>query len=139
MILMTCSRFISDKMIDKIGMQKAYTIRSFFISIGILLVIIFPYFWPSIIGFSIVGVGVAAVIPMTYALAGTSKKYSPGLIVSIIATYGILGMLIGPPLIGYLAHLFNLKVAFVLFLIAGILLIPISQLFFSIKNEKFVA
>lgn len=138
MIFMTFSRFISDKIIDRIGMPKAYIISSLFISIGILLVIIFPYFWPSIIGFSLVGVGVAAVIPMTYALAGTSKKYSPGLIVSIIATYGILGMLIGPPLIGYLAHLFNLKIAFVLFLISGMLLIPISQLFFSIKKENSV-
>jgi MFS family permease len=83
----------------------------------------------------LVGIGVAAVIPMTYALAGKSQKYSAGLVVSIITTYGIVGMLIGPPLVGYIAHLFNLKMAFVLFLIAGLLIIPVSQLFFKIQKN----
>lgn len=136
MIFMTFSRFISDRIIDKIGMKKAYLISSLFISSGISTVIIFPYFWPAIIGFSLVGIGVAAIIPMTYALAGTSKKYSPGIIVSIITTYGIVGMLLGPPIIGYLAHLFNLKIAFVLFLISGLLLMPISKLFFKYQKSN---
>lgn len=135
MIFMALSRFISDKIIDIIGMKKAYIISSLFISLGISLVIILPYFWPAIVGFSLVGIGVAAVIPMTYALAGKSQKYSAGLVVSIITTYGIVGMLIGPPLVGYIAHLFNLKMAFVLFLIAGLLIIPVSQLFFKIQKN----
>lgn len=135
MFFMAFSRFVSDKIIDVIGMKKAYVISATFISSGISMVIIFPYFWPAIIGFSLVGIGVAAIIPMTYALAGKSKKYSAGLIVSIITTYGIVGMLLGPPLVGYLAHLFNLKTAFVLFLISGLLIIPISQLFFNTQKD----
>ena len=135
MVFMAFSRFVSDKIIDVIGMKKAYVISALFISTGISLVIVLPYFWPALLGFSLVGIGVAAIIPMTYALAGKSKKYSAGLIVSIITTYGIVGMLIGPPLVGYLAHLFNLKIAFVLFLISGLLLIPISQLFFKTQKE----
>jgi MFS family permease len=67
---------------------------------------------------------------MTYLLAGSSKKYSPGIVVSIIATYGIVGMLIGPPLIGYLAHAFNLRIGFIAFAFSGLMLIPISQIFF---------
>lgn len=55
--------------------------------------------------------------------------------ISIVATYAIVGMLVGPPLIGYIAHAFNLKVAFVIFLIAGLMLIPISQLFFKQQHE----
>ncbi|WP_372746631.1 MFS transporter [Lutibacter sp.] len=136
MVFMASSRFVSDKIIDVIGMRKAYIISSLFISTGISLVIIFPYFWPAIIGFSLVGIGVAAIIPMTYALAGTSKKYSAGMVVSIISTYGIVGMLLGPPLVGYIAHVFNLKVAFVLFLISGLLIIPISQLFYKTQKEQ---
>ena len=97
--------------------------------------IIFPFFWPAIIGFSLTGIGVAAIIPMTFSLAGTSKKYSAGMAISIIATYGIIGMLLGPPLIGYLAHLFNLRVSFILLLFSGLMLIPISQLFFRHIKE----
>lgn len=138
MIFMALSRFFSDKVIERIGMKKMYVISSSFVSSGILLMIIFPYFWPAIIGFSLVGIGVAAIIPMTFSLAGTSKKYSAGMAISIIATYGIIGMLLGPPLIGYLAHLFNLRVSFILLLFSGLMLIPISQLFFRhIKGERF--
>ena len=88
------------------------------------------------IGFCLVGFGTAAVIPITFLLAGSSKKYSPGVTISIIATYSIVGMLIGPPLIGYVAHALNLRIAFVIFGFAGLMLIPISQLFFRYQALK---
>lgn len=136
MVFMALSRFFSDRIIERIGMQKMYIISACLVSSGILTMIVFPFFWPAIIGFSLVGIGVAAIIPMTYLLAGTSKKYSAGMAVSIIATYGIIGMLLGPPIIGYLAHLFNLRVSFILLLISGLMIIPFSQLFFRHqKNE----
>lgn len=134
MIFMAVSRFLSDRWIEWLGMEKMYIASSTVIAIGILLMVIFPYFWPAVIGFSLVGIGVAAIFPMTYGMAGKSKKYSPGMAVSIIATYGIVGMLLGPPLLGYLAHLFNLQVSFLMIMIAGLMLVPISQLFF--RHQK---
>lgn len=137
MIFMALSRFFSDRWIEWLGMEKMYILSSTVISMGILLMVIFPYFWPAIIGFSLVGIGVAAIFPMTYGMAGYSKKYSPGMAVSLIATYGIVGMLLGPPLLGYLAHLFNLKVSFLLIMLSGLMLIPISQLFFKNNRDTF--
>jgi MFS family permease len=134
MVFMATSRFISDGIIDKIGMAKAYIMSAVFIFTGIMLAILFPTFWPAMLGFSLVGFGAASVIPLTYTLAGTSKTYSPGMAVSLIATFGIVGMLLGPPMIGYLAHAFNLKVSFIAFAISGIMLIPISQLFFKLEK-----
>jgi MFS family permease len=130
MTSMALSRFVSDRFIDLAGMQTTYLVSATFIFTGICLAILFPSFWPAMAGFSLVGFGTASIIPMTYTLAGTSKKYSPGMAISLIATFGILGMLTGPPLIGYLAHAFNLKISFILFAIAGFLLIPISRNFF---------
>ena len=57
--------------------------------------------------------------------------------ISIIATYAITGMLLGPPIIGYLAHAFGLRIAFIIFGISGLMLIPISQLFF--KHQRAIA
>jgi len=71
---------------------------------------------------------------MTFSLAGNSKKYSPGMAISIISTYGIIGMLIGPPLVGYLAHLVGLKYSFGLFIVCGLMLIPLSKAFFNLKE-----
>lgn len=136
MVFMALSRFFSDKLIESIGMKRLYVISSSLVTVGISIVILFPYFWPCLVGLCITGIGIAAVFPMTFMLAGMSKKYSPGMAISIVATYAIVGMLVGPPLIGYIAHAFDLQVAFVIFLIAGIMLLPVSQLFFRYKARE---
>ncbi|MFH4965516.1 MFS transporter [Gaetbulibacter sp. M235] len=131
MICMAISRFYSDKLIQKIGSKNTYVFSSSIITVGILVAILFPYFWSALIGFCLVGFGTAAIFPMTFALAGASKKYSPGMAISIITTYGIIGMFIGPPVIGYLAHAFGLKNAFYIFVFVGLLIIPFSRMFFK--------
>jgi MFS family permease len=134
MICMAVSRFLLDRLLEKTGMPTMYTISGLLISIGVLVAILFPNFWTALIGFCLVGIGVSAIFPMTYILAGQSKKYSPGMVISILGTYAIVGMFIGPPLIGYLSHAFGLKYAFFILMFCGFMLIPISQLFF--KSHK---
>ncbi len=135
MVFMALSRFFSDLIVEKIGMPKTYIVSSLMVVCGVLTVVLFPYFWPALIGFSVVGLGIAAVMPMTMGLAGESPKYSPGMAISIVTTYSVTGMLLGPPLVGYLAELFGLKIAFLLFLVAGLMLYPISRRFFK-RQEK---
>ena len=135
MTCMAVSRFFSDKLMDAIGMPKTYILSAILIATGVSTAIFFPSFWPSLIGFCLVGIGTAPIFPMTFILAGTSNKYSPGMAISIITTYAIVGMLIGPPLIGYLAHAFGLKSAFFIFVFAGLSFIPISKLLFIYKNK----
>ena len=127
MVFMAISRFISDKLVDLIGESKMYVFSSSVVLTGIGIVILFPSFWPALIGFSLTGIGVASVFPMTFTLASQSKKYAPGMAISIIATYGTVGMLLAPPLIGHIAHLFGLRYAFVLFILAAITIIPVSR------------
>ena len=134
MIFMALSRFASDRMIEEFGMAKMYIGSASLVFTGIALAVIFPYFWPAMIGFCLVGFGTASIIPMTFLLAGASRKFSPGIAISIIASYSIVGMLIGPPMIGYIAHALSLRIAFVAFAFAGLMLIPVSQLFF--KHQK---
>ena len=133
---MALSRFYSDKLMDIIGLDKTYIFSALLIAVGILLAITFPYFYPALIGFCLVGFGTAAIFPMTFMLAGTSKKYSPGIAISIISTYATVGMLIGPPLVGYVAHTFGLKNAFYIFVFAGLLFIPLSQFFFRYQKKQ---
>ena len=138
LLFMTCmaiSRFFSDRLMDLIGMPKTFILSAVLIASGIFTAIVFPTFWPALIGFCLVGIGTAPIFPMTFILAGTSNKYSPGMAISIIATYGILGMLIGPPLIGYLAHAIGLKYACYIFVVSGLSLIPFSQFLFRYQKK----
>lgn len=136
MVLMAISRFASDRIIENLGMPGTYIMSGILVVLGVVLATALPSFWISLLGFCLIGFGTGCVIPMTYLLAGGSKKYSPGLAISVIATYGIAGMLIGPPLIGYIAHAFNLRVSFVLFGIAGLLIMPISRAFFNYQRKS---
>ena len=135
-VSMTVSRFFSDSIIDKIGAEKTFFASSIFIIFGIVISLLLTQFWPVIIGFCIAGFGVAALFPMVFALAGESKKYPPGMSISIISTYSILGMLLGPPIIGYFAYLFSLRASFVIFIICGIMFLTLSKMFFKTQRKN---
>lgn len=131
MICMTISRLTIDKLMEKFGMQKLYFTGSFLIMLGVSMAVIFPYFWTALIGFCMVGFGVSGLYPMTYILSGKAKKYSVGIVISIVSTYSTVGMFLGPPIIGYLAHAFGLQRAFITFIIGGFMFIPLSKMVFE--------
>ncbi|WP_139957289.1 MFS transporter [Flavicella sediminum] len=135
MVCMTISRFFSDLVIDRIGIEKTFIVSAFLIVTGIGTAIVFPKFWPALIGFCITGFGIATIFPMAFSLSSASKKYSVGMVISLISTYSIVGMLVGPPLIGYLAYLFHLRTAFITFIFCGLMFIPISKLFFKLQKN----
>ena len=134
LIFTTCmalSRFISDYMIRLIGMKSMYLFSSLLMAVGMSMAVVFPSFWPAMIGFSLVGIGTSSIFPMTFFLAGTSRKYSPSMALSIIVTYAMVGILIGPVLIGYIAEAINLRASFVLLTLAGLAIIPVSRTYFK--------
>ncbi|MGV8916099.1 MAG: MFS transporter [Kaistella sp.] len=131
MICMTISRLSIDKLMEHFGMQKLYIAGSVLIVLGILLATVFPYLYPVLIGFGMVGFGVSGLYPMTFILAGKAKKYSVAIVMSIIGTYSTVGMFLGPPIIGYLASAFGLQRAFITFIVAGLMFIPLSKMVFD--------
>lgn len=131
MVCMTISRLTIDKLMERFGMQKLYIFGSFLIMTGVSMAVVFPYFWTALIGFCMVGFGVSGLYPMTYILSGKAKKYSVGIVISIVSTYSTVGMFLGPPIIGYLAHAFGLQHAFITFIIGGFMFIPLSKMVFD--------
>ena len=131
MVCMTISRLTIDNLMSRFGMQKLYIASSVLITSGVLLATVFPYLVPVLIGFCMVGFGVSGLYPMTFILAGKAKKYSVPIVISIISTYSTVGMFLGPPIIGYLASAFGLQKAFITFLLAGLMFIPLSKMVFD--------
>lgn len=134
LIFMTCmafSRFFSDYVIKLIGMKSMFMFSAILMATGMSIAVIFPTFWPAMIGFSLVGIGTSSIFPMTFYLAGTSKKYSPSIALSIVVTYAMIGVLIGPVLIGYIAHAIDLRASFVFLSLSGLAIIPVSRLYFK--------
>jgi MFS family permease len=131
MICMSIYRLTIDKLIDYFGMEKLYFLSAILIMSGISIAIVFPQFWPALVGFCLVGIGVSGLFPMTFILAGKAKKYSTGIVISIVGTYATVGMFLGPPLIGYLAEAVGLQKAFIVFIIGGFMFIPLTIAVFN--------
>jgi MFS family permease len=127
MIAMTLSRFFTDVLITRFGMKTLFFLSATVVVFGILIVIFFTTFYASLFGFFITGFGVASIFPMSFSLASFSKKYAPGMAISIVGTYATLGVLLAPPFVGYVAHLSSLNLAFFIFVLAAILLLFFSR------------
>ncbi|MGA9211185.1 MFS transporter [Kaistella sp.] len=131
MVCMTISRLTIDNLLGRFGMKNLYIASSVLIISGVFMATVFPFLFPVLIGFCMVGFGVSGLYPMTFMLAGKAKKYSVPIVVSIISTYSTVGMFLGPPIIGYLASAFGLQKAFITFIIAGLMFIPLSKMVFD--------
>lgn len=117
---MASGRFLTDRIINKIGRIKMLRFSGTLIFLGLLLSVMFPLPVTATVGFLMVGFGVAAIIPIAYSTAGRSKLYSPGVALAMVSTISFFGFLLGPPLIGYIAELFDLKISFTLIAITGL-------------------
>lgn len=119
MATMATGRFIGDWLITKFGVQKILQFSGILIAGGLALIILFPVFKLAITGCLLVGVGVSCVVPMVYALAGKSKTMSPQFALAAVSTISFLGFLIGPPMIGFIAQVSNLRWSFTVVALLG--------------------
>ncbi|MBW3469741.1 MFS transporter [Arthrospiribacter ruber] len=125
---MAGGRFITDRLINKFGRIVILRSSGFLIFTGLLVSVIFPEPVTATVGFLLVGLGVASIVPTSYSIAGRSKDYPPSVALAIISTISFFGFLIGPPLIGFIAELLSLKASFVLVAFAGFGIVLLSSL-----------
>ncbi len=119
MSAMAAGRFIGDKLITKFGAKKVLQTSGIIISSGLMLAVLFPYIVTSTIGFLMVGFGVSSIVPLCFAMAGRSKKMAPSLAIAAVSSIGFLGFLAGPPMIGYIAQVSNLRISFTVIAFLG--------------------
>ena len=84
----------------------------------------------SLFGFALTGIGYAAIMPLAFSRAANDQHMRPGPAIASVATLGYGGMLLGPPIIGYIAHLTGLRISFGVLAslaIAAILLAPVMR------------
>nr|WP_170410483.1 MFS transporter [Ruegeria atlantica] len=63
-------------------------------------------------GFAMMGIGYAVIMPLAFSRAASDPNVPPGQAIASVATLGYGGLLIGPPLIGFLAEMLTLRIAF---------------------------
>lgn len=123
MITMTMGRFLGDRLIARIGRLRIVRFSGFLIAAGLGISVFFPVLWAATIGFMLVGFGVSTMVPIIYSTAGKVNSTSPGVALATVTSISFLGFLIGPPLIGYIAHFLSLQYAFMTIALAGFIIV----------------
>ena len=134
MSTMALGRFISDYFTDRLGTARMLQISSLLITAGLVLSIVLPYLVPAIAGFLLVGLGVSSVIPLTYSVAGKANTLSPGIAIALVSSIGYFGFLFGPPLIGFIAEIFSLRISFAFIACMGAIIGVLALTSFTAKS-----
>jgi len=124
---MAIGRFTGDRLLMWLNYRKVLIFDSFMIAGGLALALSVrnPLF--VIAGFALVGFGVSTIIPIAYMLAGRSKTMKASIALAAVSTIGFTGFLIGPPVIGFVAHQTGLRVALLLVLFMGVTIFFLSR------------
>lgn len=103
--------------------------------LGALLVVGFASPIMSVTGFALMGLGYAVIIPIAFTRAANDPGMSPGRAISAVSTLSYGGILLGPPLIGFVAEATSLRFGFGLLAALALLIIgfafavsPVGQL-----------
>jgi len=127
MLTMASGRFIADWFAHKFGLKATLQLSGTLIAAGLMLAVIFPSLATALTGFLLVGFGVSSVVPLVYSSAGRSKAMSPGVAIAAVSTIGFFGFLLGPPLIGFIAGIINLRASFTLIAVMGLSVAVLSS------------
>ncbi|GAA4431303.1 MFS transporter [Ravibacter arvi] len=122
MIMMAIGRFTGDKLQQRFGRQRMLQLNGLLISTGLAIAIFFPNIITATIGFIIVGFGVSSVVPIVYSTAGKLGNMAPSIALAGVSGISYLGFLLGPPLIGFVAELTDLRFSFGMISVLGLLI-----------------
>lgn len=124
-VAMTVGRLTGDRIVAALGPLRILLVGGIVTIAGIALVLLPDARLPALSGFVLIGIGASNIVPVLFSLAGRQKVFDPGLAIAAVTTCGYAGILAGPALIGFAAHLTSLPAAF--WLLAGLMaLVPLA-------------
>jgi len=102
-VTMIAVRLIADRIVLRLGAVRFVRTATAMTVAGFALVFFAPGPFAGILGFAVVGLGVAGIVPVAWSAASRKQADSPGQAVAAVAACGYAGFLVEPALIGALA------------------------------------
>ena len=108
-IAMALSRSTGDRFVNRFGQRRFVRLSEAMVAIGFAASLVIGTPWAAIVGFVVLGLGSACVVPTLMGLAGNQPGLAPGEGVAVVSLGQWPAILTGPPLIGALAGLVGLR------------------------------
>ncbi|MFE5244270.1 MULTISPECIES: MFS transporter [unclassified Streptomyces] len=109
-LAMAIGRLSGTTLLERFGQTRTLVTGGVIAAAGMLLGALAPTVWLALLGFAAAGLGLANIFPVAVGRAGALAGPSG---VAAASTLGYGGMLLGPPVIGFLADWISLPVALV--------------------------
>ncbi|MGL4609419.1 MAG: MFS transporter [Trueperaceae bacterium] len=124
-VAMTFGRFVGDTLTKRLGAKRLVMLGGFLTASGLGLGLLLHTVWSALLGFTAVGLGLSIMFPIMVTIASQQSPDNKGAAIAAVATMGYTGFLLGPPLIGFVAHYSSLSwglgvVAILALVIAGL-------------------
>lgn len=88
---------------------------------GLLIAVLTDVLHVALFGFVLVGMGYAVIMPLVFSRAAHDPHIAPGPAIAAVAMLGYGGMLLGPPIIGFVAQVTGIKLSFLVLVMLALL------------------
>ena len=111
-VLQGAMRFFADGVVQRFS--PAALARVLFVSLllGCLTVVFSPWAGLSLAGFALMGLGTSAIFPLAVSAAARRGDRPASVNIAAVAQFAFAMFLIGPPMLGHVAHAFGIRSAF---------------------------
>ncbi|GAA0413031.1 MFS transporter [Massilia aurea] len=121
-IAMAACRFAGDRLIVRFGALRIMVVGGLAMFAGLALAVASTHFVLSAVGFALVGLGAANVVPLLFGAAARIPGMSAGNGVAAVATLGYGGLLLAPPVLGWVAMHSSIMVALGVLSLSGLVI-----------------
>jgi fucose permease len=124
---MATTRFVADSLRTRFGNVILVRAGSLVAAGGLGVGLLIHEPAAAIAGFALLGLGLAAVVPIAFAAAGDIDPRATGRLVGRVATVGYVGSVAGPIAIGWLAEATSLRTALCLVVLLAVVIATVTR------------
>lgn len=121
-VAMAACRFAGDRLILRVGALRVMVLGGLAMFAGLATAVLSTHFALSAAGFALIGIGAANVVPLLFGAAARIPGMSAGAGVAAVATLGYGGLLLAPPVLGYIAAQASIMVALGVLSLSGLVI-----------------
>lgn len=129
-VTMVLTRLAGGAVVQRFGPVGATRASGIIACIGLVIVMLTGNLWVALAGFALVGIGYAVLMPLVFSRAANDPEIAPGPALASVATVGYGGLLLGPPVVGFVAQLAGLRASFgllALLVLGAVLMAPLLR------------
>ena len=110
-ITMVIGRLSGDYVVPRIGRRAILLGGGTLVVLGLIAITTLPFPALNLIGFAVIGLGAANLVPVVFSAAGQQSDMDPNMAVASVTFVGYAGILLGPAIIGFGAQATSLPLA----------------------------